>query len=49
MNVKKTSVTPELIALKKADAFIKAIEKWDGKLPHILGANTPFISMNDAQ
>jgi len=47
LNVKKTSVTPELIALKKTDAFIKAIEKWDGHLPHILGSATPFIEMRE--
>jgi len=47
LNVKKSSVTPELIALKKTDAFIKAIDKWDGKLPHIMGGNAPFLLMNE--
>ncbi|MCL4361600.1 prohibitin family protein [Candidatus Dependentiae bacterium] len=47
LKIKKESVTAELIALKKAEALIKAIEKWDGKLPHVSGGNTPFINLND--
>jgi regulator of protease activity HflC (stomatin/prohibitin superfamily) len=49
LNAKKLAVTPELIALKKADAFIKAIEKWDGKLPHYLGSSTPLLSITDTE
>lgn len=47
LRVKKESVTQELIALKKAEAFIKAIEKWDGKMPTVMGGNTPFINLKD--
>ncbi|MGB8467948.1 MAG: prohibitin family protein [Candidatus Babeliales bacterium] len=47
LKVKKESVTQELIALKKAEALIRAIEKWDGHLPRVAGGNTPFLSMND--
>jgi regulator of protease activity HflC (stomatin/prohibitin superfamily) len=46
LNVKKASVTKELIELKKTDAFIKAIDKWNGVLPQMVGAQTPFISFN---
>lgn len=49
LKVKKESVTPELIALKKAEAIIRAIEKWDGKLPRVSGGNTPFINFNEMQ
>ncbi len=47
LQVKKDSVTPELIALKKVDALLKAIEKWDGRLPRVSGGNTPFINLMD--
>lgn len=47
LKVKKEAVTAELIALKKAEALIKAIEKWDGVLPRVSGGSTPFISMNE--
>ena len=33
------SVTPQLIQLR-------AIEKWDGKLPQVTSENVPFISIN---
>lgn len=46
LKVKKDSVTSELIALRRADALIKAIEKWDGKLPRVSGGNTPFIALD---
>jgi regulator of protease activity HflC (stomatin/prohibitin superfamily) len=47
LNAKKLAVTPQLIALKKADAFIKAIEKWDGKLPNYMGSTTPLLSITE--
>ncbi|KPC55160.1 prohibitin family protein [Amantichitinum ursilacus] len=28
---------------------LKAIEKWNGELPQVAGANTPFINLNSAQ
>ncbi|MFZ5953853.1 MAG: prohibitin family protein [Candidatus Dependentiae bacterium] len=45
LKVKKEAVTQELIELKKAEALVKAIEKWDGKLPQVAGGNTPFINL----
>ncbi len=45
LKIKKESVTTQLIELKKAEALIKAIEKWDGKLPNVTGSNTPFLNM----
>jgi prohibitin 2 len=47
LNAKKLAVTPQLVELKKMDAFLKAIEKWDGKLPNYLGASTPLLSIKD--
>lgn len=47
LKIKKESVTTELIALKRAEALNKAIDKWDGVLPRVAGGNTPFINLND--
>ncbi len=46
LKVKKESVTQELIALKKAEALIKAIEKWDGKLPRVATNAVPFLDVD---
>lgn len=45
LKIKKESVTHELIELRLAEAQLKAIEKWDGKLPQVSGAHTPFINL----
>lgn len=45
LKIKRESVTPDLIELKKIEASLKAIEKWDGKLPQVSSQATPFISM----
>jgi hypothetical protein len=46
LKIKRESVTADLIELKKIEAHVKAIEKWDGKLPHVSGQATPFINLN---
>jgi len=38
---------PDLIKLRQIDAQIKAIEKWDGKLPSVTGGAVPFIQVED--
>jgi len=43
LKVKRESLTPELIRLKEVEAQIKAIEKWDGRLPRITGASIPLM------
>jgi prohibitin 2 len=47
LQIKKDTVTAELIALKKAEALIKAIEKWDGRLPRVSGGGVPFLNLGD--
>ncbi len=47
LKVKKESVTPELIALKRAEAFIKAVEKWDGALPKMMSNATSLLDVNN--
>lgn len=46
LKVKRESVTPELIEMRRAEAMIEAINKWDGKLPHIITATTPLMNID---
>jgi regulator of protease activity HflC (stomatin/prohibitin superfamily) len=46
LNARKAAVTQELIKLQEIEAQIKAIEKWDGKLPQVAGGNSlPLIPL----
>ena len=45
LRLQKENVTPQLIQLRKIEASIKAIEKWDGHLPNVTGGAVPFISI----
>ena len=47
LQVKRQAVTKELIELQKVEIQLKAIEKWDGRLPRVSGGNTPFLNVND--
>lgn len=49
LRLQKQEVTPELVKLREIEAEIKAIEKWDGKLPNVTGGAVPFIDVNNAQ
>lgn len=46
LRLQKQQVTPELIRLREIEAQMKAIEKWDGKLPTTTGAGAlPFLNI----
>lgn len=47
LRLQKENVTPQLVQLRKIEASLKAIEKWDGKLPKVTGGAMPFIDMKD--
>ncbi|PKM83277.1 MAG: HflC protein [Firmicutes bacterium HGW-Firmicutes-14] len=49
LRLQKQEVTQELIDLRKIEAQMKAIEKWDGKLPTVTGGATPFIDINQVK
>ncbi|ACL18878.1 SPFH domain-containing protein [Desulfitobacterium sp. LBE] len=49
LRLQKQEVTPELVQLREIEAKIKAIEKWDGKLPNVTGGAVPFIDVNSGQ
>ncbi|MEW5932606.1 MAG: prohibitin family protein [Bacillota bacterium] len=43
LRIQKQEVTPELLRLREIEAMLKAIEKWDGKLPQVTGGAVPFL------
>lgn len=43
LKLQKQVVTPELIKLRQVEAQLKAIEKWDGRMPTYNGGDLPFI------
>lgn len=47
LRLQKQEVTPELVELRKIEAQIKAIDKWDGKMPNVTGGAMPFIDVNN--
>lgn len=47
LQLQKSAVSKELIELRKVEAQLKAIEKWDGKLPQYNGSGAvPFVNIN---
>jgi regulator of protease activity HflC (stomatin/prohibitin superfamily) len=48
LRLQKMSISPDLIELRKVDANLKAIEKWDGILPRVTGGGAiPFIGVDE--
>ena len=45
LRLQRQVISPELIQLRQIEAQIKAIEKWDGKLPNVTGGAVPFIQV----
>jgi regulator of protease activity HflC (stomatin/prohibitin superfamily) len=45
LKIKKESVTAELIKLQELEVQAKAIEKWNGVLPHVTGSNIPLLPL----
>ena len=49
LRLQKMNISPDLIELRKIEANLKAIEKWNGVLPNVTGAGAvPFIGVNEA-
>jgi prohibitin 2 len=46
LKAQRDAVTPELIELRKVEAQLRAIEKWDGRLPNVSGGAMPFIQVS---
>ena len=47
LRLQKMNISPDLIELRKIEANLKAIEKWNGILPQVTGAGAvPFIGID---
>jgi regulator of protease activity HflC (stomatin/prohibitin superfamily) len=46
LRLQRQVISPELLQLRQIEAQIKAIEKWDGKLPNVTGGAVPFIQVD---
>ncbi|MEK6615191.1 MAG: prohibitin family protein [Bacteroidota bacterium] len=50
LRLQKMNISPDLIELRKIEANLKAIEKWNGILPSVTGNGAvPFIGVSDIQ
>ncbi len=50
LRLQKANISSDLIELRKIEANLKAIEKWNGILPQVTGAGAvPFIGVGDTQ
>ncbi|SHJ49299.1 protease FtsH subunit HflC /SPFH domain, Band 7 family protein [Reichenbachiella agariperforans] len=48
LRLQKMNISPDLIELRKIEANLQAIEKWNGILPQVTGAGAiPFIGVGD--
>lgn len=47
LRLQRAVISPELIKLRQIEAQMKAIEKWDGKLPNVTGGAVPFIQVEN--
>jgi regulator of protease activity HflC (stomatin/prohibitin superfamily) len=46
LRLQKQEVTKELVDLRKIEAQMEAIKKWDGKMPNVTGGAVPFLDVN---
>ncbi|MFH0948294.1 MAG: prohibitin family protein [Elusimicrobiota bacterium] len=50
LRLQKANISTDLIELRKIEANLKAIDKWNGILPQVTGSGTiPFIGVGDIQ
>ena len=50
LRLQRANISTDLIELRKIEANLKAIEKWNGILPQVTGAGAvPFIGLGDVQ
>lgn len=48
LRLQRENISPDLIELRKIEANLKAIEKWNGILPQVTGSGSiPFIGVGD--
>lgn len=48
LRLQRANISPDLIELRRIEATLKAIEKWNGIMPNVTGAGAvPFIGVGD--
>ncbi len=47
LRLQRANISTDLLELRKIEANLKAIEKWDGKLPDVTGGAMPFIDVGN--
>ncbi|MGD9677557.1 MAG: prohibitin family protein [Vulcanibacillus sp.] len=47
LRLQREVISPDLIELRKIEAEMAAIKKWNGVLPSVTGGATPFIDINN--
>lgn len=46
LQAQRAAVTPELIELRRVEAQLEAIKRWDGHLPTVSGGATPLLNLD---
>ena len=49
LRLQKENVTPQLVRLRQIEASLKAIDKWDGRMPRVTGGAIPFIDLKSLE
>ncbi|MEW6681229.1 MAG: prohibitin family protein, partial [bacterium] len=49
LRLKRENITDDLIKLRQIEASLKAIEKWDGRMPQITSGAIPFIDIKSLE
>jgi prohibitin 2 len=49
LKLQREAITPELIELRRVEAQLRAIEKWNGQMPNVTSGAVPFISVDPAR
>ena len=46
LRLQRQEVTADLVELRKIEAQMEAIKKWDGRLPNVTGGAMPFLNVD---
>lgn len=49
LRLQRANISTDLIELRRIEANLKAIEKWNGILPQVTGGSVPLIGLGDIQ
>lgn len=49
LQLQRSVVTPELVELRRIEAQVKFINRWDSHLPQVMGGALPFLNIGEQQ